>query len=342
MDPIIISALISFIGGIISTASTRSGQDRTLDENRRNMALQHQYNKDMAQMQYELTRPQTQAADLRSVGVSEAAIAQALSGANVGAFSSSASPVSDMGAPIGNNIAQITSSLGNLLSGQASTRNAATNEMVGRSTVILNEFQCKKMDAEARKLVIDGAYTQQQYDFMKEMQPLMIGKTKAEIDNIIQQGQNLAMEYFNIIAKYNEIQSTIGKNNAQAALAYEQANTETFKQDNLAADTNKKDKESIDAEMHAFNLRVRNYLLYNFGVTPEGAQGLLGAMAKFGADTHDMGLGWTGLTTTWQNFNRGLQLFQATNNLSKKYGKRLYDTSGFYNPEHQPLYVPAN
>lgn len=163
MEPITaILGIVSLVGTIVGLITNHSNNEFIEKTNEDNQEFQretneqnHQWSLEAAEWEYKRNRPQTQYADLLAAGITPAAAAQKVSGANVSY--SPATAVAPQNMPKSNNalsdsLQQVIGQIGdysNMAQAQASA------DKTKAETKVINETAIKKANAEIDKILAD-------------------------------------------------------------------------------------------------------------------------------------------------------------------------------------------
>lgn len=154
-----IVSLVGTIVGAVTNASNNEFIDQTNQDNRefqeQTNLQNHQWALEAAQWEYEHNKPQTQYADLLAAGITPAAAAQKISGANVSY--SPATAVAPQNMPKSTNIfsdslQQVISEIGNYSS---MAQAQASADKTNAETRVINETAINKANAEIGKILAD-------------------------------------------------------------------------------------------------------------------------------------------------------------------------------------------
>lgn len=164
MDPVsaVILGVVSLVGTIVGFTMNRENNNFIDETNQENREFQeqtnlqnHKWSLESAQWEYEHTKPQRQYADLLAAGITPAAAAQQVSGANVSY--SPATAVAPQNMPKSTNI--LNDSLQNVISeiGNYSSmaQAQATADKTRAETRVISETAIKKANAEIDKILAD-------------------------------------------------------------------------------------------------------------------------------------------------------------------------------------------
>lgn len=183
----LILGLVSLVGTIVgAVTNSRNNEfiDQTNEENRefqQETNLQnHQWALEAAQWEYDHNKPQTQYADLLAAGITPAAAAQKVSGANVSY--SPATAVAPQNMPKSTNLfndslQQVISEIGNYSS---MAQSQASAEKTKAETKVINETSIKKAYAEIDKILADTFKSYSDIDVNKANVDLTNEKVQTE------------------------------------------------------------------------------------------------------------------------------------------------------------------
>lgn len=158
----VILAVASLIGTIVGVSTNRSNNQFTEEMNEDNQDFQqetnlqnHQWAVEAAEWEYEHNKPQRQYADLISAGLTPAAAAQKLSGANVSY--SPATAIAPRNMPkstnmLNDSLMQVIDEIGNYSS---MSQAQAAAEKTAAETKVINETAINKANAEIDKILAD-------------------------------------------------------------------------------------------------------------------------------------------------------------------------------------------
>lgn len=158
----IVLGIASLIGTLVGAWSNKANNDFIDETNQENRDFQeqtnlqnHQWSLEAAEWEYQHNKPQTQYSDLLSAGLTPAAAAQKISGANVSY--SPATAVAPQNMPKSTNIfsdslQQVVSEIGNYSS---MAQAQASAEKTQAETKVINETAIKKATAEIDKILAD-------------------------------------------------------------------------------------------------------------------------------------------------------------------------------------------
>lgn len=158
----IILGIASLIGTIVGVSTNRENNEFIEEQNEQNRQFQeetnlqnHEWALEAAQWEYEHNKPQRQYADLLAAGITPAAAAQQVSGANVSY--SPATAVAPQNMPKSTNmlnesLMQVIDEIGNY-SSMAQAQAAA--DKTNAETKVINETAIKKANAEIEKILAD-------------------------------------------------------------------------------------------------------------------------------------------------------------------------------------------
>lgn len=164
MDPItaVILGVVSLIGTIVGVSTNRRNNEFIEEMNEQNQQFQrqvneqnHQWSLEAAQWEYEHNKPQRQYADLLAAGITPAAAAQTVSGANVSY--SPATAVAPHNMPkstnmLNDSLSQVIEEVANYSS---MAQAQASVDKTKAETKVINETSIKKANAEIDKILAD-------------------------------------------------------------------------------------------------------------------------------------------------------------------------------------------
>lgn len=162
MEAAIILGFISLIGTIVGVTLNNQNNTFTHEMNEDNQRFQedinaqnHQWSLEAAQWEYEHNKPQRQYADLLAAGLTPAAAAQKLSGANVSYTPATAVAPRNMPKTndfLGDSLMQVIDEIGNY---SQMAQAQASADKTRAETKVINETAIKKANAEIDKILAD-------------------------------------------------------------------------------------------------------------------------------------------------------------------------------------------
>lgn len=164
MDPVsaVILGIVSLVGTIVGVSTNRKNNqfiEETNEDNqqfqRETNLLNHQWSLEAAEWEYQHNKPQTQYADLLAAGITPAAAAQMVSGANVSY--SQATAVAPQNIPkstnmLNDSLTQVIEEIGNYTS---MSQAQAAAEKTRAETKVISETAIRKANAEIDKILAD-------------------------------------------------------------------------------------------------------------------------------------------------------------------------------------------
>lgn len=162
LEVAIILGLVSLFGTLVGVATNSENNQFIEDMNKENQAFQeqtnqqnHQWSLEAAEWEYEHEKPQRQYADLLAAGITPAAAAQKVSGANVSY--SPATAVAPQNMPkstnmLNDSLMQVIGEIGNYSS---MAQAQASAEKTKAETKVISETAVKKANAEIEKILAD-------------------------------------------------------------------------------------------------------------------------------------------------------------------------------------------
>lgn len=164
MDPVtgIILGIVSLIGTVVGVSTNRKNNEFIEETNEKNQQFQHrtnllnhQWSLESAEWEYEHNKPQTQYADLLAAGITPAAAAQTLSGANVSYSPATASAPQNIPKStnlLNDSLTQVIEEIGNYSS---MSQAQAAADKTKAETKVITETSIKKANAEIDKILAD-------------------------------------------------------------------------------------------------------------------------------------------------------------------------------------------
>lgn len=162
LEVAVILGLVSLFGTLVGVATNSENNQFIEDMNKENQAFQeqtnelnHQWSLEAAEWEYEHDKPQRQYADLLSAGITPAAAAQKISGANVSY--SPATAVAPQNMPkstnmLNDSLMQVIGEIGDYSS---MSQAQASAEKTKAETKVISETAIKKANAEIEKILAD-------------------------------------------------------------------------------------------------------------------------------------------------------------------------------------------
>lgn len=265
----IILGIVSLIGTIVGVTTNNRNNQFIGDNNEDNQRFQedinqqnHQWSLEAAEWEYEHNKPQRQYADLLAAGLTPAAAAQKISGANVSY--SPATAVAPRNMPktndfLGDSLMQVIDEIGNY---SQMAQAQASAEKTRAETKVINETAIKKANAEIEKLLADTLLSHSQKNVADAQVDAINANTdltneKIKTEQSIRNGIELTNEEKDIQLEFTRktLEMSVEKTEAEIKL--------------LAEQTAKLQGEidSIDFE-NKFN-EWRNTYIDTYGVSPE-------------------------------------------------------------------------
>lgn len=331
MDPItaVILGVVSIIGTIVGVSTNRKNNEFIEEMNEENQQFQeqvneqnHQWSLEAAQWEYEHNKPQRQYADLLAAGITPAAAAQTVSGANVSY--SPATAVAPHNMPkstnmLNDSLTQVIEEIGNY-SSMAQAQAAA--DKTKAETKVITETAIKKANAEIDKILADTLVSYSQKNLVDSQTQLNEANTELANEKVIseqvnRQGVELSNEEKQIQLEFTRktLEMSVQKTEEEIKLLAEQ----TAK---LQGEVN-----SIEFENHF--KEWRNTFIDTYGVAPEqGWQDML-----FKAMTDGKG------EVLLDSFAKSLRLIFSDDNPyeyeNKKYIENEIENGRTYEVQHQ-------
>lgn len=190
-----ILGIVSLIGTIVGVWSNNKNNefiDKTNQENRefteQTNLQNHQWSLEAAQWEYEHDRPQQQYADLLAAGVTPAAAAQKISGANVSY--SPATAVAPQNMPKSTNLLNdsLQQVIGEIGDYSSMAQAQASAEKTRAETKVISETAIKKANAEIDKILVDT---------FKSYSDINVNDSQIEVNNAQIEATNANTELIN-------------------------------------------------------------------------------------------------------------------------------------------------
>lgn len=162
LEVALVLGIVSLIGTIVGASTNRMNNDFIDETNEKNRSFQeqtnlqnHQWALESAQWEYEHEKPQTQYADLLAAGITPAAAAQKISGANVSYSPPTAVAPQNMpksSSMLNDTLQQVIGEIGDYSS---MSQAQASAEKTMAETKVITETAVKKANAEIEKILAD-------------------------------------------------------------------------------------------------------------------------------------------------------------------------------------------
>lgn len=265
----IILGIVSLVGTIVGFSTNKQNNEFIEDTNEKNREFQeetnlqnHQWSLEAAEWEYNKNKPQTQYADLLAAGITPAAAAQKLSGANVSY--SPATAVAPQNMPksttlLNDSLSQVIEEIGNYTS--MAQAEASTNKTKAETKVI-SETAINKANAEIDKILADTLKSYSDIDVNKsniEVNDANIDLTneKVETEQVNRKSIELSNEEKTIQLDFTRktLEMSLQKTEAEIKLLAEQTAKLQVEVDSLEFDNKYKE--------------WRNTYIDTYGVAPE-------------------------------------------------------------------------
>lgn len=325
----IILGIVSLVGTIVGVSTNRRNNEFIEEMNEKNQQFQeetnlqnHQWSLDAAEWEYEHNKPQRQYADLISAGLTPAAAAQKLSGANVSYTPATA--VAPQNTPkstnlLSDSLSQVIEEIGNYTS---MAQAEASTEKTKAETKVIADTAIKKANAEIEKILADTLKSYSDIDVNNSQIDLNdanidLTNEKVETERVNRKSIELSNEEKEIQLEFTRktLEMSLNKTEAEVKLLSEQ--TAKLQGEIKSVDFDNKFKE------------WRNTFIDIYGVAPE--QGWQDMLFKAMAD----GRG----DVLLDSLAKSLRLIFTDDNPyeyeNRKYLEEEFKNGRTYNVEHQ-------
>lgn len=265
----LILGIVSLIGTVVGVATNNANNRFIEDTNEKNRQFQEETNlqnhlwaQEAAQWEYDHNKPQTQYADLLAAGITPAAAAQTVSGANVSY--SPATAVAPQNIPkstnmLNDSLTQVIEEIGNYNNMAQAEASAGKTKA---ETKVINETAIKKANSEIEKILADTLVSYSQKDVADTQADLNVAnidlaREKVTTEQATRKGIDLSNEEKDIQLDFTSktLQMSLQKTEAEIKLLAEQTAKLQGEIDSIHFD-------------NAFK-EWRNTFINTYGVAPE-------------------------------------------------------------------------
>lgn len=271
MDPItaVILGIVGLVGTIVGVSTNRQNNEFIEETNEDNQEFQrevneqnHQWSLEAAEWEYNHNKPQRQYADLLAAGITPAAAAQTVSGANVGY--SPATAVAPHNIPkstnmLNDSLSQVIEEIGNYSS---MAQAQASAEKTKAETHVITETAIKKADAEIEKILADTLKSYSDIDY--NTSNIELNDANIDLTNEKVASEKVNRRSIELTNEEKEIQLEFTRKTLEMSLNKTEAEIKL-----LAEQTAKLQGEVDSIEFENHYKEWRNTFIDTYGVAPE-------------------------------------------------------------------------
>lgn len=278
MDPVtgIILGIVSLIGTIVGVSTNRRNNEFIEEMNEQNQQFQeetnqlnHQWSLEAAEWEYQHNKPQTQYADLLAAGLTPAAAAQTVSGANVSYSPATASAPQNVPKStnlLNDSLTQVIEEIGNF-SSMSQAQAAAEKTKV--ETKVITETSIKKANAEIDKILSDTLLSYSQINVADSQSQLneantQLANEKVTTEQTARTGIELTNKGIDLSNDEKQIQLDFTRKTLEMSVKKTEAEIKY-----LAEQTAKLQGEVTSTDFDNKFKEWRNTFIDTFGVAPE-------------------------------------------------------------------------